>query len=40
MIKVFATEMAYDACDHAMQTLGALGMTLNCRSMRCGRRRG
>jgi alkylation response protein AidB-like acyl-CoA dehydrogenase len=27
MIKVFATEMAYDACDHAMQTLGALGMT-------------
>ena len=28
MIKVFATEMAYDACDHAMQTLGALGMTL------------
>jgi len=29
---VFATEMAYEACDHAMQTLGALGMTLNCRS--------
>lgn len=28
MIKVFATEMAYDACDHAMQTLGALGTTL------------
>ena len=28
MIKVFATEMAYDACDHAMQTLGALGMTV------------
>ena len=28
MIKVFATEMAYEACDHAMQTLGALGMTL------------
>ena len=28
MIKVFATEMAYAACDHAMQTLGALGMTL------------
>ncbi|MCP3412898.1 acyl-CoA/acyl-ACP dehydrogenase [Bradyrhizobium brasilense] len=28
MIKVFATEMAYDACDHAMQTLGALGVTL------------
>ena len=27
MIKVFATEMAYEACDHAMQTLGALGMT-------------
>jgi len=26
--KVFATEMAYEACDHAMQTLGALGMTL------------
>ncbi|MGY3493015.1 acyl-CoA dehydrogenase family protein [Bradyrhizobium sp. USDA 4502] len=28
MIKVFATEMAYDACDQAMQTLGALGVTL------------
>ena len=28
MIKVFATEMAYESCDHAMQTLGALGMTL------------
>jgi acyl-CoA dehydrogenase len=28
MIKVFATEMAYEACDYAMQTLGALGMTL------------
>ena len=28
MIKVFATEMAYEACDHAMQTLGALGMTM------------
>jgi acyl-CoA dehydrogenase len=28
MIKIFATEMAYEACDHAMQTLGALGMTL------------
>ncbi|WP_298363695.1 acyl-CoA dehydrogenase family protein [uncultured Bradyrhizobium sp.] len=28
MIKVFATEMAYEACDHAMQTLGALGVTL------------
>ena len=28
MIKVFATEMAYEACDHAMQTLGALGMTV------------
>ncbi|GKQ49190.1 acyl-CoA dehydrogenase family protein [Bradyrhizobium sp. Ce-3] len=28
MIKVFATEMAYNACDHAMQTLGALGVTL------------
>jgi acyl-CoA dehydrogenase len=27
MIKVSATELAYDACDHAMQTLGALGMT-------------
>lgn len=27
MIKVFATEMAYAATDHAMQTLGALGMT-------------
>lgn len=27
MIKVFATEMAYEALDHAMQTLGALGMT-------------
>lgn len=28
IIKVFATEMAYEAVDHAMQTLGALGMTL------------
>jgi acyl-CoA dehydrogenase len=27
MIKVYATEMAYEAIDHAMQTLGALGMT-------------
>jgi len=27
MIKVFATEMAYEALDQAMQTLGALGMT-------------
>ncbi|RYD93818.1 MAG: acyl-CoA dehydrogenase, partial [Sphingomonadales bacterium] len=27
MIKVFATELAYEAVDHAMQTLGALGMT-------------
>jgi acyl-CoA dehydrogenase len=27
MVKVYATEMAYEACDHAMQTLGALGMT-------------
>ena len=27
MIKVYATELAYEACDHAMQTLGALGMT-------------
>jgi acyl-CoA dehydrogenase len=27
MIKVFATEMAYETIDHAMQTLGALGMT-------------
>jgi alkylation response protein AidB-like acyl-CoA dehydrogenase len=28
MIKVFATEMAYEACDQAMQTLGALGLTV------------
>ncbi|MBV9510455.1 MAG: acyl-CoA dehydrogenase [Caulobacteraceae bacterium] len=27
MVKVYGTELAYDACDHAMQTLGALGMT-------------
>ena len=27
IIKVFATELAYEATDHAMQTLGALGMT-------------
>jgi acyl-CoA dehydrogenase len=27
MIKVFTTEMAYQAVDYAMQTLGALGMT-------------
>jgi acyl-CoA dehydrogenase len=27
MIKIFATELAYETIDHAMQTLGALGMT-------------
>ena len=27
MIKVFATEMAQDVVDHAMQTHGAMGMT-------------
>lgn len=27
MIKVFATEMAWDVVDHAMQTFGAMGMT-------------
>ena len=27
MIKVFATEMAWDILDHAMQTFGAMGMT-------------
>jgi acyl-CoA dehydrogenase len=27
MVKVYATELAYDTIDHAMQTLGALGMT-------------
>jgi len=27
MIKVYGTELAYDAADHAMQTLGAMGMT-------------
>lgn len=27
MIKVFATEMAWDVIDHAMQVLGAMGMT-------------
>ncbi|WP_455287182.1 acyl-CoA dehydrogenase family protein [Cupriavidus necator] len=27
MIKVFATEMAWDVIDHAMQTFGAMGMT-------------
>lgn len=27
MIKVYAPELAYDAVDHAMQALGALGMT-------------
>jgi len=27
MVKVYATELAYEASDHAMQTLGALGMT-------------
>ena len=27
MIKVFCTELAYEAADHAMQTLGAMGMT-------------
>ena len=27
MLKVFATEMAQEVCDHAMQTFGAMGMT-------------
>lgn len=27
MLKVLATELAYEAIDHAMQTMGALGMT-------------
>jgi alkylation response protein AidB-like acyl-CoA dehydrogenase len=27
MVKVFATEMAWDVIDHAMQTFGAMGMT-------------
>ncbi|HYM29711.1 MAG TPA: acyl-CoA dehydrogenase, partial [Candidatus Cybelea sp.] len=27
MIKVFATEMAWDIIDHAMQSFGAMGMT-------------
>ena len=27
MIKVFATEMAWDVIDHAMQSFGAMGMT-------------
>ena len=27
MVKVFATEMAWEIIDHAMQTLGAMGMT-------------
>jgi acyl-CoA dehydrogenase len=27
MIKVFATEMAWEILDHAMQTFGAMGMT-------------
>jgi acyl-CoA dehydrogenase len=27
MVKVFATEMAWDIVDHAMQTFGAMGMT-------------
>ena len=27
MIKVFATEMAGEVIDHAMQTFGAMGMT-------------
>jgi acyl-CoA dehydrogenase len=27
MIKVFATEMAQEAIDHAMQSFGAMGMT-------------
>ena len=26
MLKVFSTEMAYEIVDHAMQTLGGLGM--------------
>ena len=27
MIKAYATEMAYEVVDHAMQTFGAMGMT-------------
>ena len=27
MIKVFATEMAWEVVDHAMQSFGAMGMT-------------
>jgi acyl-CoA dehydrogenase len=27
MVKVFGTEMAHEVIDHAMQCLGALGMT-------------
>ena len=27
MVKVYATEMASDVIDHAMQTFGAMGMT-------------
>lgn len=27
MIQVFATEMAWEVIDHAMQTFGAMGMT-------------
>ena len=27
MIKAFATEMAWEVIDHAMQTFGAMGMT-------------
>ena len=27
MIKAFATEMAYEVVDHAMQAFGAMGMT-------------
>jgi alkylation response protein AidB-like acyl-CoA dehydrogenase len=31
MIKVFATEMAGDVTDKAMQSFGAMGMTQDCR---------
>jgi acyl-CoA dehydrogenase len=34
MIKVFATEMASEVIDHAMQAFGAMGMTGKCRSTR------
>ena len=37
MIKAFATEMAWEVVDHAMQTFGAMGMTKEAAAAADGR---